>query len=156
MFVVLSLEVVNISFMLTNATISDIIKDFIALLIISEFDDYFFLTVSHTPVGTLIKDGELVTPSGTLSLSDILKIETTSSKRSVYWDYKIAHKFKDEEKLECSVKFGSLKFIGSKWNWTSDHLEKIHDERKVFVAFKEREFWNKVCRVIYRICDVFY
>ena len=59
MLVVLSLEVINLCFMLTNTTISDIIKDFIALLIISDFDDYFFMTVSHTPIGMLIKNGVL-------------------------------------------------------------------------------------------------
>ena len=68
MFVVLSLEFVNLSFMFTNTEISDIIKDFLALLIISEFDDYFFLTVSHTPFGTLIKEGELQTKSGVLTI----------------------------------------------------------------------------------------
>ena len=31
-----------------------------------------------------------------------------------------------------------------------------YDARKVVVAFKERKVWNKVCRVIYRIFDVFY
>ena len=40
--------------------------------------------------------------------------------------------------------------------FSCDHLEVIHDERKVLVAFEEREFWNKVCRVIYRSFDVFY
>ena len=61
MFLVLSLEAVNISFMLTNAAVSDIIKDFTALLIISDFDDYFFMTVQHTPMGKLVSDGELET-----------------------------------------------------------------------------------------------
>ena len=155
MFVVLSLESVNISFMLTNATISDIIKDFIALLIISDFDDYFFMTVSHTPFGKLIKDGELVTPSGNLSLEDILKIERTTSTRAPS-DQKIAHTFKHEGK-ECSLEFGNAKFKGGPWDgFNCDHLKVIQDERKVFVAFEEREFWNKVCRVIYRIFDVYY
>ena len=99
MAVVLSLEAVNISFMLTNATISDIIKDFIALLIISDFDDYFFLTVSHTPAGRLVKDGELETSSGTLSLKDILKIETTTSTRAP-GDEKIPHTFKYDKAKE--------------------------------------------------------
>ena len=66
MLVVLSLEIVNLSFMLTNGTISDIIKDFLALLIISDFDNYFFMTVESTPVGRLIKDGEIETSNGTL------------------------------------------------------------------------------------------
>ena len=139
MSVVLSLEAVNISFMLTNATISDIIKDFIALLIISDFDDYFFMTVSHTPAGTLVKYGELVTPSGRLSLEDILKIETTTTTRPLRYR-KIAHKFEHQGR-ECSSEFGEAL---------------IYDERKVRVVFKERKFWNKVGRVIYRIFDVFY
>ena len=83
MFIVLSLEVVNISFMLTNSTIPDIIANFIALLVISEFDDYFFMAVSHTPSGILVKDGKLVTSSGTLSHKDILNIETTTSTRAL-------------------------------------------------------------------------
>ena len=92
MLVVLSLEAVNICFMLTNATIADVVKDFIALLIISDFDDYFFMTVSHTPIGKLITDGELETPSGILSLQDALKIETTSSTRAPI-DKTIEHTF---------------------------------------------------------------
>ena len=107
MFVVLSLEVVNISFMLTNATVSDIIKDFIALLIISDFDDYFFMTVSHTPSGTLVKYGELVTSEGNLSLKDILKIETTTSTGPLNTE-KIAHTF-IRDGNECSLKFGNTR-----------------------------------------------
>ena len=66
MLVVLTLEFINLSFMLTNGTISDIIKDFLALLIISDFDNYFFMTVDSTPTGRLIKDGEIETSNGTL------------------------------------------------------------------------------------------
>ena len=79
MLVVLTLEIVNISFMLTNGTISDIIKDFLALLIISDFDDYFFMTVESTPVGRLLKEGEIETSNGILSLSDLIMVETTTS-----------------------------------------------------------------------------
>ena len=137
MLVVLSLEAVNISFMLTNATISDIIKDFIALLIISDFDDYFFMTVAHTQFGTLVKHGELATSSGDLSLKDILKTETTTSTRAPC-DKKIVHEFKHEDK-ECSIKFGNAKFEAiNEWkNFNCNHLEVNHDERKVFVAFEE-------------------
>ena len=66
MLVVLTLEFINLSFMLTNGAISDIIKDFLALLIISDFDNYFFMTVDSTPTGRLIKDGEIETSNGTL------------------------------------------------------------------------------------------
>lgn len=61
MAIVIGLEFINLSFMLTSNTISDIIKDFTALLILSDFDDYFFLTVAKTPIGNLIKDSQIET-----------------------------------------------------------------------------------------------
>ena len=48
MTIVVILELVNMGFMMTNSTVSSIIKDFLALVIISDFDDYFFLTVDRT------------------------------------------------------------------------------------------------------------
>ena len=48
MSVVLTLEIVNLTFMLTNSTVVEIIMNFIALLIIADFDDYFFLTVTKS------------------------------------------------------------------------------------------------------------
>ena len=82
MLIVLSLEFVNLSFLLTNYTISDIIKDFLALLIISEFDDYFFLTVDKTMLGKMIKDGEIEAKEGSkISIKELLKIETSTSDR---------------------------------------------------------------------------
>ena len=63
----------------------------------------------------------------------------------------IAHTFKHEG-LECSLEFGDADY--AKYSMKDSAV--INDERKVFVAFEEREFWNKVCRVIYRIFDVFY
>lgn len=71
---------VNLSFMLTNSTISDIVKDFLALVIISDFDDYFFLTVRKTLIGKLISDGECDFGGSTLSLAELTKIETTTSR----------------------------------------------------------------------------
>ena len=44
-FVVLSVELVNLVVLNTNPTIMDILMNFLALVIISDFDDYFFLTV---------------------------------------------------------------------------------------------------------------
>ena len=93
MLIVLSLEFINLSFLLTNYTISDIIKDFLALLIISEFDDYFFLTVDKTMLGKMIKDGEMEAKEGSkLSIKELLKIETSTSDR-VPDEQKIEHEF---------------------------------------------------------------
>ena len=57
MIVVVSIELVNMFFMLSNYTITDIVMNFLALVIISDFDDYFFSTVMHTPMGRMVRDG---------------------------------------------------------------------------------------------------
>ena len=57
--VVISNEVVNLAVLNTNNTIMDILMNFLALVIISDFDDYFFVTVSSDPMAILIKEGEL-------------------------------------------------------------------------------------------------
>ena len=44
-FVVISVELVNLAILNTNNTIMDILMNFLALVIISDFDDYFFVTV---------------------------------------------------------------------------------------------------------------
>lgn len=82
MLIVISLEVVNMAFMMTSDTITDIIKDFLALLIISDFDDYFFTTVDKTPMGKLISQGQLEVSGMTLSLDELTKIETTTSNKA--------------------------------------------------------------------------
>ena len=43
--VVITVEVVNLAILITNQTIMDIIMNFLALVIIADFDDYFFWTV---------------------------------------------------------------------------------------------------------------
>lgn len=45
MTVVVSVELVNLIVLLTNGTVMDTIMNFLALVIISDFDDYFFVTV---------------------------------------------------------------------------------------------------------------
>jgi len=51
MFVVISVEVVNMAILITNNTIIDILMNFLALVIITDFDDYFFWTVADEEVG---------------------------------------------------------------------------------------------------------
>ena len=82
MFVVVILEFVNMVFMLKDSTIADIVMNFTALLIISDFDDYLYVTIEHTPMGQLCKNGELeIGGGGKLTLEELLKIQSTSSKR---------------------------------------------------------------------------
>ena len=44
-FNVIIVELVNFAALLTNATILDIIMNFLALVVIAEFDEYFFSAV---------------------------------------------------------------------------------------------------------------
>ena len=57
--VVIVVEIVNLAILCTNHTILDIIMNFLALVIIAEFDDYFFFTVDKTVMAEMICDGEL-------------------------------------------------------------------------------------------------
>lgn len=86
MLVVVVVEVVNLAVLQTNQTIMDIIMNFLALVIIADFDDYFFFTVTSTPMGRLVKDGEIELPpkqgedeGRTRTINEILKIEVTTS-----------------------------------------------------------------------------
>ena len=86
--VVISNEIVNLAVLNTNNTIMDILMNFLALVIISDFDDYFFVTVSDDPMARLIKDEELEiddrTGDNKILLEELLKIEVTTSERAKY------------------------------------------------------------------------
>ena len=78
--IIVLVETVNLAVLLTNNTILDIIMNFLALVIIAEFDDYFFMTVRNEPLGKLIQQGEVnVGEDKERQLEDILIIQTTTS-----------------------------------------------------------------------------
>ena len=80
MIVLVSVELVNLAILLTNETVMDTIMNFLALVIISDFDDYFFFTVKNEPLSKLITDGEFTFyPDEARTLDDITLIETTTS-----------------------------------------------------------------------------
>ena len=45
MFILVSVEFVNMMILLTNSTIVDALMNFLALTVIIEFDDYYFSTI---------------------------------------------------------------------------------------------------------------
>lgn len=59
MLVVIVVEVVNLAVLTTNHTIMDIIMNFLALVIIADFDDFFFMTVDKEIMADLMQDGEV-------------------------------------------------------------------------------------------------
>lgn len=82
MAIVVFIEVINFAFMMNNKTAYDIIKDFLSLFIISQFDNYFFITVKSTMQAKLLDDGKVSFGSANLLLSQLLKIERTTSERN--------------------------------------------------------------------------
>ena len=78
--VVLSVETVNLAVLNTNHTIMDILMNFLALVIISDFDDYFFITIKNDKMAKLVSDGELEIPEdgiegdNKIELSEVLKV----------------------------------------------------------------------------------
>ena len=94
LFVVIVVEIVNLAILCTNHTILDIIMNFLALVIIADFDDYFFFTVDKTLMAEMICDGEIKLFYGDTdedkmrSLSQLLLFDRTSS---------VAARFKIEE-----------------------------------------------------------
>ena len=82
LFVLVFVEFVNLAVLLTNDTIMDIIMNFLALVIISDFDDYFFITVKDERMSLLISDGEIDFLDKKLTLEDLTIIETTTSQQA--------------------------------------------------------------------------
>lgn len=56
--VVLFVEIVNLAILTTNNTVMDIIMNFLALVIISEFDDYFLSTVETEVFAQALENGD--------------------------------------------------------------------------------------------------
>ncbi len=88
MVIILSVEIVNMMVLLTNPTVMETIMNFLALVIISDFDDYFFITVNWSPLSKLIKDGNYdfgytntdgIKEKNIRTLEEITKISTTTS-----------------------------------------------------------------------------
>ena len=78
MVVLVSVELVNLAVILTNTTVMDTIMNFLALVIISDFDDYYFQTIKDEPLSKLISDGNFdfgyEEEPNERSLEDITKI----------------------------------------------------------------------------------
>jgi len=84
MIVLLSVEIVNVTVILNNGTVKDTIQNFLSLVIISNFDDYYFLTVKDEPLCKLISDksfnfGYYEWEDNERKLEEITKIEVTNS-----------------------------------------------------------------------------
>ena len=81
---IISVEFVNLVVLLTNPSVMDTVMNFLALVIIADFDNYMFAVVSDEPIGKLITDGEfdfsyIEGKKNMRTLEDITRVETTTS-----------------------------------------------------------------------------
>ena len=74
MTVLFSVEFVNLAVLLTNKGIMDTVMNFLALVVISDFDDYLFFTVKKEPLSVLIIKGSFQFYNDDRLLDDITKI----------------------------------------------------------------------------------
>ena len=110
--------------LLSNNEVSDLIADFLALIIISEFDDFMFSVMTHTKIGELLNEKELEFDSQTISLDAVLEIEVTTSSKAPApdgekEDTKIKNEYRDftatpEDKKEGLERYPKLYFSWQK------------------------------------------
>ena len=72
-FMVIFVEVINLIILTSNYTIMDIIMNFLALVVIADFDDFFAQTLSKNPILKKLDAGEEISQLGLL-------VQTTSSR----------------------------------------------------------------------------
>ena len=70
-----------IHIILSVDTYIDAVKDFVALMVVNDFDNFFFNYLHKEDIYKLITQESVQVGSLTLSLADLLKIETTTSYR---------------------------------------------------------------------------
>ena len=85
MFVLTLCEAVNLVILTTNHSMLDIIMNFLAIVVITEFDDAFFFIVQGEELAVLLTDGEFeyeqkdTGETKMITSDEIFKIETTTS-----------------------------------------------------------------------------
>ena len=144
--VVLSVETVNLAVLNTNHTIMDILMNFLALVIISDFDDYFFITIKNDKMAKLVSDGELEIPEdgiegeNKIELSEILKVSvTTSNKAKHHIDGNKTDGFKEEDD-------------------EGKHVRQFFDREPDYIYFdwNMRDRSNKCARLTYKLFKAFF
>ena len=148
-------EYVSIQVILSTSTYIDAVKDFIALIVVNELDNYLFNYQHKDDFHKIIVDGEIEVGTISLSLKDILKVETTTSYRPDQDDRNNAEPL---SKLEPIYKNEAVGMEESKSE--SPYTEKTccSSERPILATtkFSDRKFLNKVIRILYLVLKISY
>lgn len=140
-------EVVNLAFTLSLITIVDVVSYFVAILVVSQFAQFFFLTVNKTLMGELLQFGKVSCGGKMLSLDALTKIEATSSDQASA-QAMIAKVFSEAE--------GETLIGPESKDGATPGAPYVDKERKVQTLYSDRDFWNVSGRVMYQCICVFY
>jgi len=77
--IIVMVEFVSMMVLLLQQSVLDVLMNFLALTVLTQFDDYLFMSLHDDPVSKLIKDEEITILGKDIKLSDIIKVETTTS-----------------------------------------------------------------------------
>ena len=87
MLYVVLVEMVNIIILTTNVTMLDVIMNFLALVVLTEFDNFYFRSVARTTVfgkaldgGDLEKEEQDSDDLELFTLEELLKVQVTTAK----------------------------------------------------------------------------
>ena len=79
LIVLVGIELVNMTMMLADHTLIQVVMNFIYLFIVSEFGEFYFSIVSNEKLSKLVSVGQIMLDGRALTLKALLEIETTTS-----------------------------------------------------------------------------
>ena len=156
--VVVGIEFVNIIMRLWDLTFIEVAMNFVDLILISDFGEYYFTIVSGDRLSKLIIAGSITLDTGApLTLKALLEIETTTSVA--------ARGVNDKNRLKQSP-FGlnggasgaavAIEQTEAKKDNDDDDYARVSADlltkerpEHIYFKFSDRSFLNKVCRLFY-------
>ena len=149
-------EYVSIHIILSTETYLDAVKDFIALIVVNEFDNHFFSYHNKEDIYKLIVAGSIDVGGISLSLADLLRIETTTSFKPD----------REEDDPEPGPVLEPIYFHESEVdgqaaaNSSSPYPEKTccagGRPTSAILRFSDRTFFSKFGRIIYLLLKISY
>ena len=159
-FVLILCESVNLIILTTNHSMLDIIMNFLAIIVITEFDDAFFFIVQQFELASLLTDGEFEHESKqgekwTVECKDILKIECTTSN---YAKMRVPGNKLRRAKMEENAAIVDPTAVKAEESSDEERSRQVIDGEPDYILIKQRErtCCNWLARVFYRIFKTFF
>ena len=154
--VLVLVEFVSMMVLLLQFNVLDVLMNFLALTIITEFDDQLFTTLHDDPIRNLIKEKKGKFCGIKRKIEDIIVIQTTTS---WYARFRIdENRFglmppdeEDDGKKPRPVNNRtSARASRASWNKNAKSVFKNDEEPEyIYIPFRHRSWLNMLCRIIY-------